>query len=243
MIYDSAIRLWDLRARKEIGRFGEDMFLVEAVAFTPDGRYALTGSLDKDRSACLRLWDIKTQKEVKRIGEHQFGVSSLSISPCGTRVLTGSGLPVVPSPSFRSIKQWDIERGIEIPPPMGSGGWVRSVSYTPDGLLALSLTDLWDLRSGEVVRHYQSSSPFPDVHCSAISPDGRRVLTGHGDQEEHFAPREDCTVRLFDFTTGEEICVFTGHRGGVISVAFSPDGTHALSGDELGDIRLWRLPK
>src|SRR6476646_8924859 len=30
LIYDAAIRLWDLRARKEIGRFGADMFLVEA---------------------------------------------------------------------------------------------------------------------------------------------------------------------------------------------------------------------
>jgi WD40 repeat protein len=66
----------------------------------------------------------------------------------------------------------------------------------------------------------------------AISPDGRRVLSGSDDQ----------TVRLWDVNTAKELHRFAGHRGRVWGVAFSPDGRFALSCGEDRTIRLWRLP-
>ncbi len=44
---------------------------------------------------------------------------------------------------------------------------------------------------------------------------------------------------MWSVSTGEEIRTFTGHTDGVFSVAFSPDGQFALSGDFYGEIRLW----
>ena len=64
----------------------------------------------------------------------------------------------------------------------------------------------------------------------------------------------DSKVRLWNVDNGQLVETFTGHRGWVSSVAFTPDGTQAVStggarlrtgGVEAGPdfvIRLWNLP-
>ena len=63
---------------------------------------------------------------------------------------------------------------------------------------------------------------------AALSPDGKRVLSGGGDR----------TVRLWDADTGKELRKMTGHTGDVVSVAFGPKG-RALSGSFDRTMRLW----
>ncbi len=57
-----------------------------SVAFSPDSRYALTGS--KDKSA--RLWDLKTGESIKTLSGHTDSVHSTAFSPDGRYALTGS---------------------------------------------------------------------------------------------------------------------------------------------------------
>jgi WD40 repeat protein len=40
----------------------------------------------------------------------------------------------------------------------------------------------------------------------------------------------DTTLRLWDTVSGAHLNTLNGHSGGVESVAFSPDGTHVVSG-------------
>ena len=65
----------------------------------------------------------------------------------------------------------------------------------------------------------------------ALSPDGKRALSGGGDQ----------TMRLWNLETGEEMRTFMGHTKTVWDVAFSPDGKTALSGCSDGKSRLWDI--
>jgi len=71
-----------------------------------------------------------------------------------------------------------------------------------------------------------------EVFCTAISPDGRRVIAGVGDG----------TLQLFDLITGDSLGQpFQGHGSSVRSVAFSPDGQTIVSGSDDRTLRLWKL--
>jgi WD40 repeat protein len=67
----------------------------------------------------------------------------------------------------------------------------------------------------------------------AVSPDGRRLLSGSDDK----------TVCLWDVQDGRKQYCLEGHEEAVKSVAFAPDGQRALSGSADTTVRLWRLPR
>ena len=52
------------------------------------------------------------------------------------------------------------------------------------------------------------------VSSVAFSPDGKRIISGSGDN----------TLKVWDATSGQETLTLKGHTGCVMSVAFSPDG-------------------
>src|SRR5262249_3177418 len=52
--YDTSVRVWDTESGKEIGGLLGHLASVTCVACTPDGRYAISGSLD----CTVRLWDL-----------------------------------------------------------------------------------------------------------------------------------------------------------------------------------------
>src|SRR6185437_11152147 len=68
------------------------------------------------------------------------------------------------------------------------------------------------------------------VLALAYSPDGHRLVTAGG----------DATVRVWDTSTGHEVCRYNGHNDGVYAVAFSPDGKTIASADKTSiEIKLW----
>lgn len=69
------------------------------------------------------------------------------------------------------------------------------------------------------------------IRSVAISPDGKRCLSGS----------EDETLRLWNLQTGRNIRVMEGNAGIVYSVAISPNGNHALSSSADDKLRLWDL--
>ena len=113
-------------------------------------------------------------------------------------------------------------------------GWVRSVTFLPDGQRGISAGDdstirLWNLETGkEALRMTGHSASVMSV---AVTADGRRAISGSWDG----------IIRLWDLDTGKAIRGFKGSWKTVKSVAVSADGKRALSGSDDNVIHVWDL--
>jgi WD40 repeat protein len=131
--WDGCLRLWDLGTGKELRRNAvRPHYTVCAVAVSPDGRLALSGSVSADlwEQGEVRLWDVETGRELRRFTGHQSYVYSVAFSPDGRRALSGG--------RDGDVRLWDVETGKELKRFEGHAGWVWSVAFSPDGRRALS---------------------------------------------------------------------------------------------------------
>ena len=77
------------------------------------------------------------------------------------------------------------------------------------------------------------------VDAVAVSPDGRRILSGGG-YALSYGKIDDNKLRLWETATGKQIgAPFEGHESLVTSVAFSVDGSRIVSGSADRTVRLW----
>lgn len=204
---------------------------INATAFSPDGRYALSGADDHT----LRLWDIVSGKEIRTFHGHSAEVTSVAFSPDGRRVVSGS--------NDMTVRVWDAAGGTCLHILSGHTFYVRTVAVSPDGRYILSGsgyrymsvnrpdTDarLWDLTTGKEVRVFTGHRGH--INSVSFTPDGRYALTASSDK----------TLRLWEVASGQQIKVFKGHKNIVKSVAVSPDGRYALSGSGDQTLHLWDI--
>ncbi len=191
------MKLWDAASGREIRAFESGP--TWAVRFSPDGRYALsgTGQLNPETFEAwgeLRLWDIESgrlQKTFKGFsGSMTSSVLSVDFSSDGKNVLlAGRTLNRDTWKSWGEIWIWDVESGEKISTLTGHKGKVTSAVFSPDGKRVLSGSayypddvyylegemKLWDTKSGLEIRTFESG-PTPIV---SFSPTGMQAL-GNG---------------------------------------------------------------
>jgi WD40 repeat protein len=115
-----------------------------AIAITPDGRRAVSGSFD----TTVRVWDLE-----RRIGEHVLTghagrIVAVAVAADGRRAVSGA--------YDTTVRVWDLERGEELAVCSGHRDKVRAVAISPDNDHACSVADdgmviVWDLDSGRSI--------------------------------------------------------------------------------------------
>ncbi|KAH8988299.1 WD40 repeat-like protein [Lactarius hatsudake] len=197
---------------------------VLSVAYSPDGRRIVTGSMD----CTIQIWDSRLGIPLtKPLKGHLGTVTSVVFSPDGTHIISGS--------EDGTVRLWDSQTGVPIREPLkGHTGPLASVAYSPDGAHIISgSTDMtvriWDPQTGAPVRE-PLLGPTSPITSVAYSPDGTHIICGS----------EDTRVWMWESLTGELVRnPFEGHQDPVLSVAFSPDGKYIVSGSKDNTLRIW----
>jgi WD40 repeat protein len=221
------LSLWNLRTGEAVRRFpAPDKLHVMALAFSPDGRWLLSGSNDAAQNK-LQLWDVETAKEIRVIREDKSPTYSIAFVPDG-RALSGGKDAVV--------RLWDVKTGRELLRLEGHTDTITHLAVSEDGRSALSASwdhtfRLWDLESGREIRCFRGHAGW--VSSARFSPDGLRVLSAS----------HDGTVRLWDVQTGRQLRRFDEAGVQFMDAAISADGKRVVAGSRDGMLRLWRLPE
>ncbi len=228
------LRALDLETGEILQTFTGHNEIIPDLAFTPDGRYAVTASRDKT----LRLWELERGHTIRQFvppGELAFEVD---LSPDGQTALSGS--------TDGTVTMWNVETG-EVIRQHTDDQPVMAVTYSPDGKTALIGTGyrfaqkiepgrviLWDTETGEVLRQFDGH-PYA-VFDVEFSPDGKQAISsGNG-----------AMAILWDVGSGQEIHRFDDYfedspypGKSFWDVEFSPDGDTILASYGFGPIVIW----
>jgi WD40 repeat protein/serine/threonine protein kinase len=188
-----------------------------SVSFSHDGRWALSGSSDKN----ARLWEVSTGNCIRSF---QGVVKCFGLSPNGRWALTWS--------VDKTLQLWEVSTGLSIRT-FADNTSINSACFSPDSRSVLvggfdEALRLWEVSSGRCIGTFGRHESMVASVC--FSPDGRCALSG-----------SDRKLRLWDVWTGRCIRTFEGDNGFIKSVCFSPDGLWALSGDDGNAVRLWAV--
>jgi WD40 repeat protein len=253
---DGSARLWDVATGKLLRRLaGDKDHVIRFAAFSPDGRYLVTTSMDaKGRPTGpiaegvdtegrkviepqsiydVWLWDRKKGGKPRLLNGHGGTVSAAVFSPDSTRLATIS--------YDRTIRLWDVAGGQQLFLMEGHSQPASCVAFSPDGRRLITGSDdksvrVWD--SGNGAKQLVLKGHEGPIRSVAFSPDGRLICTA----------ASDSTLRLWEAATGQEMAVLTTPAATPQSVSFSEDGQHLLallvnsrSRQRLNTARMWPI--
>jgi WD40 repeat protein len=226
------VKVWDALTGREVFTLpgshpGDPEYF--AVAFSPDGRYLVTGRLNGN----VQVWDALTGEEVGTLGTHERAMRGVIFSRDGRHLasISADGL----------VKLWDATRLDEKQEPRlilqaRLLGPCLNVAFSPDGRRLATggeenTVKIWDVQTGEeqlTLRGHKG-----DIYTIAFSPDpaGRWVASAG----------EDSIIKVWNSHSGKLVRSFRGHTGLVSSVAFSPDGRRLISGSRDHTAKVWDL--
>ena len=159
--------LWDLATGREIRRFDTTRDIT-AIAFSADGRRAVTGSAQGIR---VILWDVGTGKEIRHFDGHTVPPFAVAFGPDDHTVLSASG--------DSSVIQWNVDTGAVVRRFTSHRSPVWALDVSADKRFVLSgafdgAVIEWDLATGEEVNRFAGPAWVPAV---AFRPDGQSAFS------------------------------------------------------------------
>ncbi len=237
----ATVRLWDVDTAKQIGELPIGDEVVNSVAFSPDGKLAVTTNariteLENGKYKMLRtpkesvrLWDVRTMQQV---GDGPFldlnlpkvGGSAWSavFQPSDVEGVSGGSVLTI---GGNDARLWNLQTGDKIME-FSPHDAVASAHFSPDA--ASIVTGSWD-RTAKIWDSQTGRSKFKLegthgglVNHVVFSPDGSKILTASDDK----------TAGLWDAINGEKLGEFGPHEDKVRSAVFSSDGKLVLTASD-----------
>lgn len=223
---------------------------VQALALTPDGRWAVSGggSWGLFRDFSLRVWDLQTGKCLRSLEGHKHIVNAVAISADGRLAVSGGKEKV--------LRIWDLVSGRKLLYLEGHTDEIQSVSMTADGRFAASAGKdkeirFWDLSNGNCFRTLEGNNGSNKT--IRITADGKQAvlleLKPHLDGAVGKFWKLSLTLSWWDLETGQCLKSLEDHTESFIKIwggfdsakalALFGDGRKALLGSLDGQLKIW----
>ena len=194
---------------------------VNAVAISPDGTTALSGSLDY----AVMMWDISSAKtkNIKRFIEHQGAVSEVTFLPSGQHAIS--------SGDDGNVYLWDLAQKKLLHKFIGHKSKVVSIAVSNDAKLAATSSwdgsiRLWDLDSKKSLQTIKIHNE--SVNGVLISADKKTLYSGGYDGK----------IRSWDSDTGNFISVLHTHGWPINIMRWLPEQKQFIFGTTNGDAQI-----
>jgi predicted dehydrogenase len=187
---------------------------VHSLAFSPDGGTLAVGLKDD-----VELFDVGSRTLRGKLSGKRGRVRALAFSPDGSLLAIGG---------YQSLQVWHVPSAALVREFPGHRGSVTGVAFSPDGERLASAADdetarIWPVEEGPAVM--LAGHQYP-VQALAWSSDGKWLATASGDE---LRPTKAGEVRLWG-ADGTFQRVWSDHSRAALTVAFTPDGQHIVSG-------------
>jgi WD40 repeat protein len=198
--------------------------LVDAIAYSPDGKTLATGSFQE-----LVLWDPETGAVRRRITGFADRVMAIAYSADGKYLATGGGVPTEDG----EVKIFEADTGKLVTDIKGGhSDTVFGVCFSPDGkLLATAAADkfvkVFEVPSGKYVKSFEGHTQH--VLDVGWTPDGKRLVSAGADN----------LIKVWDYEKGEKIRDIPGHQKQVTRLAFVGKLSQFLTAGGDATVRLW----
>jgi WD40 repeat protein/uncharacterized caspase-like protein len=202
---------------QEINRLPGHSQQVNAVSFSPDGKFIASASDDQT----IKIWS-REGKLIKTITGKNTRVTALTFNQ-------GSNL-IASANTDKTIKIYDIN-GKLIQTFTGHNNIVTDVAFSPDGKTIASASrdqtiKLWRL-DGSLIKSWNAHNGW--VNTINFSPDGQIIASGG----------EDNLVKLWQTVDGKLIKTISGHKERVTCIKFSHDGKILASASGDKTVKIW----
>jgi WD40 repeat protein len=218
-----AVKLWNLRTGQEISRLKGDTSWVQSIAISPDGQLLASGSGDT-----IKLWNLGTGRELRVLTGHNSWVRTVAFSPNGQILASGS--------DDATIKLWHLRTGRELGTLKGHTRPIDSVVFASVGDRAVSdragkHNANFEELAFSVNESQPSAAPFVNPFPKTQEPEVGSILASSS---------TDRRVKLWDTSTGQQLCTFTGNTSWMHAIALSPDEQILASGSSDSVIYIWQ---
>jgi len=247
--WNGKLQIWNVEDGALLIDVPYDGAFVNAVAFSPDGRYLAAGGSDK--RAYVQLYDVADGKPAKSIAGHTDAVLSLVFNRRGDRLLTTS--------YDGTVRLWDVTSGAELQSFRGHASGVTSAAFTSDEKTLVTTGHdgtaiVWPLGNDGATRSQAVDAPVEvraflghrgPIHGAACSPDGLTAATAGDDHRVLlWNPADVRPYRLAEVFSEQPpppppFRELLGHRAAVVCTAYSPDGRRLVSGGLDNALIVW----
>ena len=232
---DQSAQVWEAATGKQICFYRGHKGSLLAVAWSPDGKYIASAGED----TTVQVWDAITKELIAKYEDHSDKVHCVAWSPDGRYLASGG------KDCKLRIKQLDkgdekhsFLKKLFLPRSqqraIGSyKGPINALAWSPDSRRIATVSSDHHIRVRDISRNTEfliGESWSAMQNTIAWSPTNKQIVAIGGN---------DKTVHVCNTSTKKQY-VYHGHSGYVMTVAWSPDGSHLASGSMDCTLQVWQ---